>query len=213
MSLLLTDTTEESIMAEPWKVNGTYFEACNCAVACPCVFLSAPTEGTCTVLLAWHIDKGNFGAVQLSGLNVALLATTPGHMTQTKWKVALYLDDKAGSDQQKALGTIFSGQAGGHLAALGPLIGEVMGVKPVPIEFSSSGKQRSLRIPHIAEANIEALDGQGGALVTIENHPFTAVPGHPAVVSMSKQLKINDYGIALEISGKNGFYSAFAYQS
>ena len=200
-------------MADPWKVAGTYFEACNCAAACPCVFLSAPTEGKCTVLLAWHIDNGNFGTVQLNGLNVALLATTPGHMMQTKWKVALYLDSKAGGEQQKALGAIFSGQAGGHLAALGPLIGEVMGVKAVPIEFSANGKQRRLRIPQVAEVDIEALGGQGGALVTIENHPFTAVPGHPAVVSTSKNLKFTDHGISFDISGKNGFYSAFAYQS
>ena len=200
-------------MADPWKVDGTYFEACNCAAACPCVFTSAPTEGECTVVLAWHIDKGNFGAATLNGLNVALLAHAPGHMLQTKWQVALYLDERANADQQKALGAIFSGQAGGHLAALAPLIGEVLGVKPVPIEFSASGKQRSLRIPKIAEADIEALEGQGGALVTIENHPFTAVPGQPAVVSTSKRLKVSDYGISLDLSGKNGFYSAFAYQS
>jgi hypothetical protein len=200
-------------MAESWKVNGIYFESCNCAAACPCVFMSAPTEGNCTVLVAWHIEKGNFGAVQLNGLNVALLATVPGHMLQTKWKVALYLDDKATGDQQKALGAIFSGQAGGHLAALSPLIGEVMGVKPVPMEFTANGKQRSLRIPKFVEAEIEALEGQGGALVTIENHPFTPVPGHPAVVSTSKKMKISDHGISLDISGKNGFYSGFAYQS
>jgi hypothetical protein len=200
-------------MAESWKVTGTYFEACNCAAACPCVFLSAPTEGACTIIAAWHIDQGNFGAVQLNGLNVALLAATPGHMLQTKWKVALYLDDKASADQQKALGGIFSGQAGGHLAVLGPLIGEVMGVKPVPIEYSANGKRRSLRIPHIAEADIEALEGQGGALVTIDNHPMTVVPGHAAVVATSKKLRISDHGISLDISGKNGFYSAFAYQS
>ncbi len=200
-------------MADPWKVDGTYFEACNCAAACPCVFTSAPTEGECTVVLAWHIDKGTFGAATLNGLNVALLAHSPGHMLQTKWKVALYLDERASADQQKALGAIFSGQAGGHLAALAPLIGEVLGVKPAPIEFSASGKQRSLRIPKIAEADIEALEGQGGALVTIENHPFTAVPGQPAVVSTSKRLKVSDYGISLDLSGKNGFYSAFAYQS
>jgi hypothetical protein len=200
-------------MAQTWKVDGTYFEACNCAVACPCVFTSAPTEGACTVILAWHIDAGSFGSVPLSDLNVALLAHAPGHMLQTKWKVALYLDDRATGDQQKALGAIFSGQAGGHLAALAPLIGEVLGVKTVPIDFSASGKKRSLRIPKIAEADIEALEGQGGALVTIENHPFTAVPGHAAVVSTSKQLKVDDYGISLDLSGKNGFYSAFAYQS
>lgn len=200
-------------MAESWKVSGTYFEACNCATACPCVFLSAPTEGNCTVILAWHIDRGSFGAAALDGLNVALLAHAPGHMMQTKWKVALYLDERASADQQEALGGIFSGQAGGHLAALAPLIGEVMGVKAAPIEYAAKGKQRSLRIPGIAEADIEALEGQGGALVTIENHPFTAVPGHAAVVSTSKRLNISDYGISLDVSGKNGFYSAFSYQS
>jgi len=200
-------------MAESWKVNGTYFEACNCATACPCVFLSAPTEGQCTALVAWHIDQGSFGGASLNGLNVALLAHSPGHMLQTKWKVALYLDERASAEQQKALGGIFSGQAGGHLAALAPLIGEVMGVKAVPIEYSANGKQRSLRIPKVVEADIEALEGQGGALVTIANHPFTPVPGQPAVVSTSKRLSINDYGISLDLSGKNGFYSAFAYQS
>jgi hypothetical protein len=76
-------------MAESWKVSGTYFEACNCAAACPCVFLSAPTEGQCTVMLAWHIEQGSSGGVKLNGLNVALLAHSPGHMLQTKWKVAL----------------------------------------------------------------------------------------------------------------------------
>jgi hypothetical protein len=83
----------------------------------------------------------------------------------------------------------------------------------VPIEYSANGKRRSLRIPHIAEADIEALEGQGGALVTIDNHPMTIVPGHAAVVATSKKLRISDHGISLDISGKNGFYSAFAYQS
>jgi hypothetical protein len=203
----------EVVMAESWKVRGTYFETCNCAAACPCVFLSAPTDGECTVLLAWHIDQGNFGGVALNGLNAALLAHSPGHMLQTKWKVALYLDERASAEQQKALGGIFSGQAGGHLAALGPMIGEVLGVKPAAIQYSASGKQRSVTIANIAEAEIEALEGQGGALVTITNHPFTAVPGEPAVVGTSKRMKFNDHGISLDISGKNGFYSAFAYQS
>jgi len=65
----------------------------------------------------------------------------------------------------------------------------------------------------VRPTDIEALEGQGGALVTISNHPFTPVPGQPAVVSTSKRLSVNDYGISLDLSGKNGFYSAFAYQS
>jgi hypothetical protein len=40
-------------MAEKWQARGTYFEACNCQVACPCNFTSAPTEGECKVVVAW----------------------------------------------------------------------------------------------------------------------------------------------------------------
>lgn len=200
-------------MTEPWKVTGTYFEACNCAVACPCFFMSAPTEENCTAVIAWHIDKGNFGKVALDGMNVVLMAHTPGHMLQTKWQVALYLDKRASAEQQQAMGGIFSGQAGGHLAALAPLIGEVLGVKPAAIEYSENGKQRSMKIPGIAEVEIAALEGQGGALVTVSNHPFTPVPGHAAVISTSKRLKYSDYGKTLDISGKTGAYSPFAYQS
>ena len=117
-------------MAEAWQVRGTYFEACNCAVACPCNFLSAPTEGDCKVIVAWHVDEGRYGAVDLAGLNVALFGFSPGHMMQEKWKVALYTDERASQEQTQALATIFSGQGGGHLAALGPLIGEVLPYRP-----------------------------------------------------------------------------------
>jgi len=52
----------------------------DCEMACPCVFLNAPTEGECTVLVGWHIEQGSFGNVGLDGLNVAMAAYSPGHM-------------------------------------------------------------------------------------------------------------------------------------
>jgi hypothetical protein len=53
-------------MAEKWKVSGTYFEGCNCTISCPCIFLNAPTEGECTLLVGWHIEQGSFGNVALT---------------------------------------------------------------------------------------------------------------------------------------------------
>ncbi|MBN4056073.1 DUF1326 domain-containing protein, partial [bacterium AH-315-J23] len=44
-----------------WTLDGQYFEACNCDAACPCVFLSPPTTGECTVIIGWHIQKGIYG--------------------------------------------------------------------------------------------------------------------------------------------------------
>lgn len=199
-------------MNTPWKVNGTYFEACNCDAACPCVFTSAPTSGECTALIAWHVDEGRYEDLQLDGLNAALFAHSAGHMLQTKWRVALYLDERANERQRDALGKIFSGQAGGPLGALGPLIGEVMGVKPAAIDYKVTGRQRSVKIGGVADMEIAAMDGQNGADITISNHLLTPVPGFPAVVARSTRLNYHDHGFQLEISQKNGFYSPFAYQ-
>jgi hypothetical protein len=90
-------------MAEAWSLKGTYFETCNCEVACPCVFLSPPTTGECTVLVGWHIEEGRYASVALDGLNVALAVHAPGHMATTKWKAALYFDDRASEGQKNAL--------------------------------------------------------------------------------------------------------------
>lgn len=200
-------------MATKWKVSGTYFEACNCDAACPCVFTSAPTAGSCTVLIAWHVDKGSYADAVLDGFNTVLAAHSPGHMLKGGWKVALYVDERANSQQRDALTAVFSGQAGGHLSALGPLIGEVLGVKAVPIRYEEEGRKRRFSIPGIAESEVAALAGQGDVEVTIKNHPFTAVPGFPAVVAKSTRVHYKDHGFDWQISEKNGFYSPFAYAS
>ncbi len=196
-----------------WNLSGTYFESCNCEAACPCVFLSAPTEEECTVLVAWHIDKGQYGDVALDGLNVALALHMPGHMMHTKGRAAAYFDEKASAAQNEALHTIFSGKAGGHPEILASLIGELLGAKNVAMRYESDGKHASLTIPGIAEAEIEAIEGQGGKPVTIENHPICIAPGEPATVALSKMLRFNDFGMDWTLSGRNGFLSPFAYQS
>jgi len=199
-------------MPDNWKLTGTYFEACTCDVACPCVFLSAPTTGDCTVLVGWHIENGSFTNVELDGLNVALAVHTPGHMLETKWRVALYLDETASEEQKNALTQIFTGQSGGHISNLVPLIGEVLGVSSVPIEYEASGKQRRLKIGDVAETEVEAIQDSGGSDVIINNAPLGIAPGFPLVVAKSKKLSYKDHGLECEISGKNGFYSPFSYQ-
>ncbi len=196
-----------------WNLKGTYFETCNCEAACPCVFTSPPTQGDCTALVAWHINKGKFGDVALDGLNVALAVHAPGTMVQTKWKVAAYFDEKASVAQNEALHAIFSGKAGGHPAVLASFIGEMMGAKNVPMRYQGDGKHASLTIPGIAEAEIEAMEGQGGKPITIDNHPLAIAPGNAATVARSKHFKYSDYGWDWKLSACNGFLSDFAYSS
>lgn len=198
-------------MSENWRIDGTYFESCNCDVACPCVFTSAPTEGECEALVAWHIDSGNYGSVSLDGLSVALAVYSPGHMLQTPWKVALYTDDKANAAQSEALVAIFGGQAGGHIASLSGLIGEILGVKSASMEYHGNGRQRSLSIEGVADVAIVGMAGQGDADVAISNHPVAIAPGFSALAATSEKFSYQDHGYHWEFSGKSGFYSPFSY--
>ena len=198
--------------ATKWSISGTYFEACNCEIACPCIFLSAPTDEDCTVLIAWHIESGSFGDTALDGLNVALAVYAPGLMTDGNWQVALYLDQRASESQQAAMTQMFGGQAGGHFEVLGGFIGEILGVSSAAIDFKADGKNRSLTVEGIAAMAVEAIEGGDGSEVTISNNPLGVVPGVPPVVARSSQLSYNDHGMEWEISGKNGYFSTFSYE-
>ena len=70
---------------QSWKLEGEYFESCNCELLCPCLLTQAkarPTEGHCDVVLAFHINRGSYGKTDLSGLNAVQAFTTPGPMSQ-----------------------------------------------------------------------------------------------------------------------------------
>ncbi len=197
-------------MAAKWELTGTYFEACNCDAACPCIFLNDPTKGECTVVLAWHIDQGKANGVALDGLNFAAAYHTPGNMMKTKWTAAVYVDEKAKPAQRKELEQVISGTAGGIFGVLAPLVGKLLGLKYVAIDYRSDGKHRSLRIPGIAEVHVAAMDGAGGAEIHISGAPLSLAP--TLTVAKSEKVSLHDHGWNWEFSGLNSFYAPYTYQ-
>ncbi len=195
-----------------WNVSGQYIEACSCEAVCPCVVFSPPTDGVCTAVVGWRIDKGHHDGVSLDGLNVSLMAHAVGNMANGNWKVALYTDDRASPQQRAALEAIFSGAAGGHLAALGPLIGEVLGVKPAKITFAGSGKEFKLTVEGISAFALKGIVGQNDGPVQITGHPLAPVPNVPFTVARSEHFRYGDHGITCEVTNKNAFFAPFSYQ-
>ena len=55
----------------PWRITGTWLEACNCNFGCPCNFDGFPTLGNCEATVGFQIDKGSHGQTSLDGLAVA----------------------------------------------------------------------------------------------------------------------------------------------
>ena len=196
-----------------WNVQGTYVEACNCNVACPCIFFSPPTEGECKAVVGWHVETGRHGDTVLDGLNAALIAYAPGNMKDGDWKVALYLDERGDDNQRAALQGIFSGADGGHIANLGPLIGQVLGVRPAQITFDKGANALyRFEVSGAVSTEMQPIEGQGGGTTEIKGHPLAVSPGQPITASRTSHLKINDHGIACDIAGRNGVFAPFAYQ-
>ena len=120
-------------VADPaWQVSGQYFETCSCDFLCPCItsgLTAMPTVGACTAAMAFQIEQGRHGVVSLDGLRFVVVLRTPGEMVKGNWSVGVITDERATADQQQALVGIASGQAGGPMAALGPLVGTFLGVE------------------------------------------------------------------------------------
>lgn len=193
-----------------FTVEGAYFEACSCAVSCPCLFLAPATEDACDAFLAWQIERGALDDVDLSGLAVALAVHSPRQMTDGNWRVALYLDDRASPQQREALGAIFSGQAGGHLANLAPLIGEVTGVEAVPIEFASSNGRGSVRVGEVLALDVEQSVGMDGTNPSVITNPQLAAVTQPVRQGRSADVRYEG-AWSFATQGRNAFFTEFAY--
>jgi hypothetical protein len=193
-------------------VRGDYFEACTCAVSCPCIFLSPATEEGCDLLFAWHVDEGTKDGVTLDGLNVALAVRSARQMSDGGWTAALYLDDRSTERQAGALGVIFSGQAGGHLANVAPLIGTVAGIWPAPISFERAGPVRRLRVGDLAAAEVAEIVGMDGVSPSLISNPLLGAIAQPLRQARSTAVRY-DGVFAFETSGSNGFVAEFAYEN
>ena len=194
-----------------FAVEGDYFETCTCDVSCPCIWLRPADREACDVMFAWHVRTGEKDGVDLSGLNAVMAVHTPKQMTDGGWKVALYLDDRATPEQSEAMGAVFSGGAGGHLAALAPLIGEVAGVAPASISFDRSEKSLRAEVAGALTMQAEVLTGMDGVTAPVITNPMLCAIPQP--VTQAKAGDVSYHGHwDVEYSGTNSFVTDFKYE-
>jgi hypothetical protein len=206
-------------MAETsWQISGDYFEACSCDYLCPCIYTNLaaqPSKGTCTVALVFHIDQGRYGQVALDGLNFVVAARSPGVMSEGNWAVGLLLDDRANQEQQQAITAIASGQAGGPMAALAPLIGQFLGVESKSIHYQMSGKSRAVSIPGVLDQAIEGVSSptKPDEVLCIDHtmHPANS----RLALAQATHSHLHAFGLDWDdVSGQNnGHFAPFTWRS
>ena len=198
-----------------WKLQGTYIENCNCDVVCPCGAsgFAAPADyERCNAVLSWHIDSGEVEGTDVSNLSVVLVLDSPRQMSEGDWRVGMFMDDRASDEQAEKLGGIFSGQMGGPLANLVPLISENLGMEVASIEHVDDGDRHRVKVGDAIDVEIEDIRSPfdpDGPL------PKLTETKHPANSDLTpaRSLSARVQGLGLDFSGegKNGFSTPFSW--
>jgi hypothetical protein len=143
-----------------WHLAGEEVASCNCAWGCPCQFNALPTTGRCEALIAYIVHEGQFGDVPLSGVRFAQIASWPGPIHEGNGTRVFVLDEKTTPDQRNALVDLYSGKHGGAyfeiFAAVSASTLEPI-VAKVDIQLNRESRLAGIRIPGIAEAQVEPI--------------------------------------------------------
>src|SRR3954454_26022 len=104
---------------------------------CPCNLSldHGATYDFCRVTLVFNIREGAVEGTDIAGCKVAIIADSPKVMTEGNWRLGVFVGDEASAEQFDKLVQVFSGQLGGPMAGLAPLIGEMLGVERAAIHI------------------------------------------------------------------------------
>jgi len=192
-----------------WKLKGSYVETCSCDLICPCnaSFDHGATYDYCRVTLVFAIREGEIDGIDVGGLNVAAIADTPKVMTDGNWRLGVFVDERASDEQMEKLVGVFSGQMGGPMGALAPLVGEVLGVERASIDVVDDGVRHSVRVGDVIDFEIQDIVPFGietGQPVRFDGMFHPVAPN--LTIAEATRSRINAFGI--EYEGKTGLSTA-----
>jgi len=196
-----------------WNLKGSYAETCSCDLMCPCnlSFDHGATHDYCRVALAFNVREGAVDDTDVAGRRVVIIADAPKVMTEGNWRLGVYVDQEASDEQFDKLVQVFSGQLGGPMAGLAPLIGEVVGAERASIELDDDGLRHSVRVDDAIQFEIQDVvpfGKENGEPVKFQGMFHPVAPDLTMAEATSSS--INAFGIAYE--GKSGLsYANFSW--
>jgi len=184
-----------------WNLKGSYVETCSCELMCPCnlSFDHGATYDFCRVCLVFNIRQGDIEGTDIGGRRVAMIADTPKVMTDGNWRVGVFVDDDATDEQFDKLVRVFSGQLGGPMAALAPLVGEMLGAVRAVIEVQEDGLRHTVRVSDVIDFEIEDIVPFG--IETGEPVRFSGMfhpVGSNLTMAEARRSRIDAFGIQYE---------------
>ena len=82
-----------------WNMKAKYYEACNCALGCPCNMDGFPTHGFCEGSISFSVLEGERDGVDLAGVKVAASVKWPGAIHEGNGDMAVFIDGRQVQDR------------------------------------------------------------------------------------------------------------------
>src|SRR5689334_3248563 len=141
-----------------WTLEADFIQACNCDYGCPCEFSAPPTRGFCEGMVAWRINQGEFGNVNLDGLGLAMAVHWPKAIHEGNGTAALFVDEKATPQQRDALLQIASGKMGGlPFEIIVTTFSKILDPQYAPFKFHFNGRGSSVEIGNLLTVAVEPI--------------------------------------------------------
>jgi hypothetical protein len=197
-----------------YQLHGSLLEVCTCRVLCPCWIGEDPDGDICQSVNSWHIEQGTVDNVDISNLTVATLNHIPGNVLHGNWRIIMFIDDRATSEQQEALVNLFTGKLGGPVAELAQLYSEVVAIERVPIVFDTEGGRGHLKVGADIEAEMAPYQGATGQPTTLYDTTFSTIPGSPAYVSKATYYRAQNatLGFDIDLQNHNAIQGNFRFE-
>lgn len=164
-----------------YELEGRMAEACTCKTFCPCTAGHEPDGGSCEFVWGYHFDRGTIDDVDVAGLSMVLIGRLDGAPgVPDTVRAAFLIDRNATDDQEKALMKAFGGEAGGPLAELATLIGDVVTVDRAPMHFDISEGTGRFIASDVVDMQLEVLRGPDGSPTKMQDFALSGVLGRTA---------------------------------
>jgi hypothetical protein len=198
-----------------YQLEGRLLEVCTCNILCPCWVGEDPDGGTCDGLFAWHFDKGSVNGTDVTGRTFGWIGHIPGNILEGNWRIVVFLDEDVTDEQEQALLDVWTGKLGGPIADLAQLVGEVISVERVPIEFAVEGVKGTVKFGDAASANLEPYKGATGESTTLNDTIFTTIPGSPAYVGKAEHYRVDipQHGFEIDLQDHNAVQGTFRFEA
>jgi hypothetical protein len=199
-----------------YSVRGSYLESCNCDPICPCRMTDGipggrSTYGICFGALAWLVEDGLVGDVDVSGLKAVLTVRYDDDELGSPWTIVLHVDADGSERQRAALADVFLGKLGGPRVGALPWVRKarhLVDVRANVISLAADGEGYLLRVS-------DAVQLRATRPVESDAVVRCGIPGYdePGRELVAEELTVHDQPFDYELSGNCAFASRFAYAS